>query len=48
MHNVLDGKKEVELRIFENDHFILNKDYKFNEGDLSTLYLLAFPKVSRE
>jgi m7GpppX diphosphatase len=46
MHNVLEGKKETELCLFENDHFKLQKDYKFNEGDLTTLYLLAMPKAA--
>ncbi len=45
MHNVLDNKKETELCVFENDHFKLQKDYKFNEGELKTLYCLAIPKV---
>ncbi len=31
--------------MFENEHFKLGKDYKFNEGDLKTLYLLAIPKT---
>lgn len=44
MQNVLDGTKEAELQIFENEHFKLGKDYKFNEGDLKTLWLLALPK----
>lgn len=44
MHNVLENKKETELCLFENEHFKLQKDYKFNEGDLSTLYCLAMPK----
>ena len=44
MQNVLDGSKETELRVFENEHFMLQKDYKFNEGDLATLYCLAIPK----
>lgn len=48
MHNVLDNKKETELCLFENDHFKLQKDYKFNEGDLKTLYCLAIPKQARE
>jgi m7GpppX diphosphatase len=43
MYNVLDNKKEQELTVFENEHFKLQKDFKFNEGDLSTLYLLAIP-----
>jgi m7GpppX diphosphatase len=45
MQNVLDGTKEAELQIFENEHFKLGKDYKFNEGDLTTLWLLAIPKI---
>ena len=45
MQNVLDGTKEAELQIFENEHFKLGKDYKFNEGDLKTLWLLAIPKT---
>lgn len=44
MHNVLDNKKETELCLFENEHFKLQKDFKFNEGDLKTLYCLAIPK----
>ena len=47
MYNVLDGKKETELCIFENEHFKLQKDYKFNEGDLMTLYCLAMPKAAK-
>lgn len=43
MYNVLDNKKEQDLTVFENEHFKLQKDFKFNEGDLSTLYLLAIP-----
>jgi m7GpppX diphosphatase len=46
IQNVLDGTKEAELQIFENEHFKLGKDYKFNEGDLSTLWLLALPKTA--
>jgi len=45
MQNVLDGTKEAELQIFENEHFKLGKDYKFSEGDLTTLWLLAIPKI---
>ena len=48
MHNVLDGKKESELCVFENEHFKLQKDYKFNEGDLKTMYCLAMPLKARE
>lgn len=48
MQNVLDNKKETELCVFENEHFKLQKDYKFNEGDLSTLYLLAMPVKAPE
>jgi hypothetical protein len=46
MHNVLDNKKETELCVHENDHFKLQKDYKFNEGELKTLYCLAIPKAA--
>jgi len=48
MHNVLDNKKETELCLFEDEHFKLQKDFKFNEGDLKTLYCLAIPKQARE
>jgi m7GpppX diphosphatase len=44
MYNILDNAKETELTVFENEFFKLQKDYKFNEGDFSTLYLLAIPK----
>jgi len=44
MHNILENKKEQELCIFENEHFKLQKDFKFNEGDLTTFYALAHPK----
>jgi len=44
IHNILENKKETELCLFENEHFKLQKDYKFNEGELNTLYLLAHPK----
>jgi hypothetical protein len=48
MHNVLDGSKETELNLFTNEHFKLQKDYKFNEGDLKTLYCLAIPMSARD
>jgi len=41
--NVLENRKEMELCVFENEHFKLQKDYKFNDGDISTLYVLAHP-----
>lgn len=44
VYAVLDLEKEVDLRVHESEGFFLQKDYKFNEGDISTLYLLAFPK----
>jgi m7GpppX diphosphatase len=45
IYNVLEGKKETELRVFENEHFMLQKDWKFNEGDdLKSLYCLAITK----
>ena len=43
MYNVLEGKKEVEMRVFESETFMLNKDWEFNEGDIETLYCLAMP-----
>ena len=48
MHNVLDGSKETELNLFTNEHFKLQKDYKFNEGDLKTFYCLAIPMSARD
>ena len=44
IYNVLEKKKEVELMIYENDQFMLSKDWKFNDGDLETLYCLAMVK----
>ena len=43
IYNVLDGKKEVDLRIFADDQFILSKDWEFNDGDPQTFYALAMP-----
>ena len=40
----LNNEKEVDLRVVEHADFYLQKDYKFNEGDLSTLYCLAIPR----
>jgi hypothetical protein len=48
MIEVLENRKETELCVFENEHFKLQKDYKFNEGDLSTFYCLAMPKSLRK
>ncbi len=45
MVEVLEERKEKELCVFENEMFKLQKDYKFNEGDLQTMYLLALPKA---
>lgn len=44
IYNVLEHKKEVENIIFENEHFILQKDFKFNLEDKETLYCLALPQ----
>jgi hypothetical protein len=45
IYNVLDGSKEKELRVYENDHFMLQKDWKYNVGDdIKTLYCLAITK----
>ena len=30
IYNILDGKKEKDLRVFENDQFYFNKDWAFN------------------
>lgn len=44
--NILDGKKEVEDRVFENEHFMLQPDTcDYNQGDILTLHLLALPKI---
>jgi len=33
------------LRVFENEHFMLQKDWKFNVGDdIKTVYCLALTK----
>ena len=39
----MEGKKEKEGRVFENELFMLNKDWEFNDGDIETLYCLAMP-----
>ena len=43
IYNILERKKEVELTVFENQEFILNVDWEFNDGDVETLYCLAMP-----
>ena len=43
VYQILERKKEEDLRVFENDKFMLQKDWKFNAGDISTLYCLAIP-----
>lgn len=43
VYAILNKEKELELRVHENDSFYLQKDYKFNEGDITTLYCLALP-----
>merc|ERR1712083_263368 len=42
-YSILSGEKEKENIVFQNDMFILEKDYKFNEGDLRTTYCLVLP-----
>jgi len=37
LYNILEHKKEVELRVFENDEFITNLDWESNPGDKETL-----------
>ena len=44
IYSILNGEKEVDLRVHENPNFLLQKDYKFNEGDITTLYCLAIPR----
>ena len=44
MYSVIDGEKEQDTILYQNESFLVQKDYKFNEGDLRTLYCLAFPK----
>lgn len=44
MYNVLDKKKEIERQVYENEYFMLGKDWEFNEGDIKTLYCLALVK----
>lgn len=43
VYNVIDGSREKELTVFRNELFTLQLDYKFNRGDIETLYLLALP-----
>ena len=44
VYSILNLEKELDLRVHENEGFFLQKDYKFNEGDITTLYCLALPK----
>ena len=44
IYNILDGKKEKELRVFENELFYFNKDWAFNDLDMNSLYCLAIPR----
>ena len=44
IYQILEKKKEIELTVYENDEFILQKDYKFNEGDMKTFYCAAYVK----
>lgn len=44
VYSMLNNEKEVELRVVEHQDFYMQKDFKFNEGDLTTLYCLAVPK----
>ena len=43
VYAILNKEKELDLRVHESEKFFLQKDYKFNEGDISTLYCLAIP-----
>ena len=44
IYNILEHKKEVELRVFENDSFITNLDYESNIDDRETLKCLVLTK----
>jgi len=44
MYAILEGRAETELKLFENERFVLSKDWEFNGGDVQTLYCLAMPK----
>ena len=44
IYSILNLEKELDLRVHESEGFLLQKDYEYNEGDLSTLYCLALPK----
>lgn len=44
VYNILDHKKEVESILFENEDFVLVKNFKWEEKSIDTLYYLAFPK----
>ena len=43
IYSILSGEKEQENIIYQNELFLIEKDYKFNEGDIRTLYCLALP-----
>lgn len=44
VYNILEKKKEVENIVFENQTFLILKDYVFvNSQSLDDLHLLALP-----
>lgn len=44
VYNILDKKKEVENILFENEEFMILKDYVFvNSINIDDLHLLALP-----
>lgn len=44
VYNILEKKKEVENIVFENQTFLILKDYVFvNSKSLDDLHLLALP-----
>ena len=43
IYNILEGKAEMERRVFTNEQFVLNTNWEFNEGEIETLYCLAMP-----
>jgi m7GpppX diphosphatase len=44
LYNILESKKQVEFRVFENENFILNKNWEMNENVIETFHCLAIPQ----
>lgn len=41
IYQILEGKKEKELRVFENEHFMLQINFTMNSEDITSLHYLA-------